>query len=174
MTEHFCELHKTELIEDSVPILYGTFAPESTYIVAERNNTHPFANAFVRGPCWVESETHTTVRFCPSCREIWLKTSEGVQFINYSAKDKPTLEQDAERLRAQLIGNARYARNLKRFRIACYSIMGAAICGSVSYFFTSGLAFSVAIGGFGGVVAGMFVSRRTAQQCIPADAFRRG
>lgn len=167
-------MHRTGLIEDSVPILYGTFAPESTDIVAKRNNTHPFANAFVRGPCWVESETHSKVRFCPTCREIWLKTSEGIQFTNYSALGRPTLEQDIERLWAQQDCNARYARNLKLFRIACFSIIGATVSGSVSYFLPYGIVLGVATGGFCGIVAGMFVSRSAAQQSIPADAFRRG
>lgn len=163
MNEQFCNVHKTELIEDSVPILYGTFAPEPAYVLTERKSTYPFASAFVRGPCWERSETHVKVQFCPTCREIWLNTAEGAEFVNYFAQDRPTLEQDIERFRAQQIDNARYGRNLRLLRVACYSILGAVICAFVSYFFTNGLAPGIVIGGLGGVMAGIIANRRAAQ-----------
>lgn len=162
MTEKFCTLHETELIKDSVPILYGTFAPEPEYVRTERNSTFPFANAFVRGPCWVGVETHATVRFCPTCRDRWLKTPEGIQFAEYLAQERPTTEQDIERLIAQQIGNARHERILKLVRLACYFVFGATISAFVSYFLTIGLVLGAVIGGIGGVIAGVFAKRRAA------------
>jgi uncharacterized membrane protein YraQ (UPF0718 family) len=162
MTENFCKLHETELVEDSIPILYGTFAPELADVRTERNRTFPFANAFVSGPCWEGVETHATVRYCPTCRNLWLKTPEGVQFAEYLAQERPTTEQDIERLKAQQIDNVRYERYLKLFRIACYFVFGATFSAFLSYFLSSGVVLATVIGGIGGVLAGAFANRRTA------------
>lgn len=155
MTEKFCTSHKTELIEDSVPILYGTFVLKRDDVRTERNTIFPFANAFVRGPCWVGVETQATVRFCPTCREHWLKTPEGMQFVEHFAQTRLTPEQDIGRLIGQQNGNARAERIYNFVRLACYIIVGATLSAVVSYFLTISLALGAVIGGIGGVIAGV-------------------
>jgi Zn-finger nucleic acid-binding protein len=173
MTDKFCKLHKTKLIEDSVPILYGTFAPKLKEAQEGREDTYPFANAFVRGPCWESAETHANVQFCPVCREVWLKTSEGVALTNYFAQERPTLEQEIERLRAQQSENVQYARNLRLFRVAFYCILSTVVCALVSYIVTNDFVPGGAIGALIGVVVGLLANRHAAQQCVPADRLRR-
>ncbi len=162
MTEKFCILHETELVEDSVPILYGTHAPKREHVRTERNSIFPFSNAFVLGPCWVGEETHATVLFCPTCRDHWLKTPEGMQFVEYFAQKRPTAEQDIERLIAQQDDNARTARIYNVVRLACYVVFGATISSLFSYFLTINLAMGAVIGGIGGFIAGVFAKRRAA------------
>jgi hypothetical protein len=107
-------------------------------------------------------ETHATVRFCPTCREHWLKTPEGIQFVEYFVQKRPTLEQDIQRLIAQQNDNARAERIYNFVRLGCYIIAGATISAFVSYFLTISLALGAIIGGIGGVIAGIFAKRHAA------------
>ena len=64
----YCHVHDAELVEDTVPIAYGTPAPQSQ---SDRNHVqtlHPYARTFVQGPCWVEEARMADVYFCPECR----------------------------------------------------------------------------------------------------------
>ena len=162
MTEHYCSIHKAKLVEDSVPILYGTFAPEPEHVIQERIGTYPFANAFVLGPCWVESTTHKNVLFCPVCREKWLDTHEAHQLAEHLAQDKPTLEQEIELLRAQQTRNTQYALIYYLVRVAGYTIIGIVIGTAASYFLSNGQAFGAALGGVGGATIGALITRRMA------------
>lgn len=151
------------LVEDSVPILYGTFAPISEKDKEERERSYPFANAFFHGSCWEGAETHAKIQFCSACREAWLNTPEGISITNYFSEVGPTLEQDIERLRAQQINNARGARNLKLLRIIFYSIPSAFVCSLLSYYITKGFVSGIAIGVFLGVLIGLITNHQIAK-----------
>jgi hypothetical protein len=107
-------------------------------------------------------ETHVTVRFCPTCRDHWLKTPEGIQFIEYFAQVRPTAEQVIERHIAQQNSNARAERIHSVVRLTCYFVFGATISALVSYFLKFNFALGAVVGGIGGVIAGVFAQRRAA------------
>ena len=84
---NYCYVHNDELLEDTVPILYGTKVPKRMDDAsAHRANTYPNANFVVDGPCWVEEATHAKVQFCPSCRKAWLESPESQREAEYRAE----------------------------------------------------------------------------------------
>lgn len=163
MTEHHCNLHKNRLQEDSVPIVYGTFVPESEQAKAKRISTYPFANTIVKGPCWSEDRTREDVLFCPACREAWRETPEGRReaeyFAGYFAQKQPSLEQEIERLKLQQDGNRRYKRIHRLVRIASFVLLGGAITTVACYFLSYNLAFGAILGGIGGVITSAITIR---------------
>lgn len=66
-----CHLHGADLLQDSVAIKYGTRMPVEPELIIHADRTYPFANLSAYGPCWVESETHRKVIFCPACRSAY-------------------------------------------------------------------------------------------------------
>ncbi len=152
MTDQHCALHCTPLIEDYVPVIYGTFAPEPAHVVAERMSKYPFANATARGPCWVESRTHATVLFCPVCREVWRTTPEARQLADYLAQERPSVEEEIARLRAQQDQNRRYALILSTVQTVFYVLLGSILGTALCYFAHANLALGATLGGAGGAI----------------------
>lgn len=152
MTDQYCALHCVPLIEDSVPVIYGTFAPEPAHVVAERMSKYPFANATVRGPCWVENRTHATVLFCSVCREVWRTTPEARQFAEYLAQERPSVEEDIARLLAQQDQNKRYALILSSVQTVFYVVLGSILGIALGYFANEKLALGATLGGAGGAI----------------------
>lgn len=165
MTERHCNLHHQILLPDSVPIQYGTYAPEPAHVLAERNSAYPFANTIVRGPCWVEDETHATVMYCPACREAWQRTPEGRAQADYLARERPSEEQEIERLRAQEDGNRRDRLILSLAYIVCYVVVIAVVGAAAGYLRGFGLLIGLGIGGVVGLIVGALV-------VLPSSSFK--
>lgn len=64
----YCHIHDTELVEDAVPIVYGTPMPQSQPERDRVQALHPYSRTFIQGPCWVEEARIADVYFCPECR----------------------------------------------------------------------------------------------------------
>ena len=64
-----CPLHLCELVDDTVPILYGLIIEEADLYEARRQ-TFPMAKEIVLGGCDIDDDNPVTqhVFYCPACR----------------------------------------------------------------------------------------------------------
>ena len=62
-----CPLHRVELHEDLVPIVWGLPAEE---FFKERVEFYPFAFRVYHGGCIPGPESRAWVRYCPECRAV--------------------------------------------------------------------------------------------------------
>jgi len=62
-----CEVHGEQLLEDTVPIVYGLLAFPPGYIGASMAE-FPWSNEWVGGGCIVGDEEAMQVLYCPACR----------------------------------------------------------------------------------------------------------
>ena len=67
-TDQLCKLHKTELVEGRVPVLYGLIRYSNEYRDA-RDSQFPKSIFLVLGGCVVGNIFFHNVRYCPKCRE---------------------------------------------------------------------------------------------------------
>lgn len=155
MTEHACPIHNVPLTEDDAPILYGTFRAEKAEVIEQRLKAYPYANTLVRGPCWVEGETHAKVTFCPVCRATWLATPEGRQETEYLAKNRLSEEMEIEELLAQQSNQERMAIIYCSFGAALFFVSGSALGIVIGYAANYGLVLSAVVGGLMGVLVHM-------------------
>jgi len=157
----YCYLHKDELRQDEVPILYGTRVPEVAESVVRALETYPYANVEAFGPCWVEGRTHAKVMFCPSCREAWFHSPEARQ----QAEDRAQyLAQQASRWREQV----ELAHRVRRRRIALFVIAGVGLGALVAAFSAVGLVAGAVGGGLGGVAVGLVATGHAMKKSLGA------
>ena len=145
---NYCYLHKDELREDDVPIVYGTRAPEAAEAVAHALNTYPYANVEMFGPCWVEGKTHSKVLFCLSCREAWFRSPEARRQAEHRAE---CLADQASRRQQQIELSHRVGRR----QIALCVTTGMGLGAIAAHFSAVGLVLGAACGGLGGFAIGL-------------------